>query len=67
MKCCRSSPRCKRCPVLLARGPVARELAALRQASGADRLPPHLAGVPPCLHKYESLLRRAWSQRAVAG
>lgn len=28
----------------------------------ADRdanLPPHLAGVPACLHKYEPLLRRA--------
>jgi hypothetical protein len=22
-------------------------------------VPPHLAGVPPCLHKYEPLFRRA--------
>jgi hypothetical protein len=26
-------------------------------------LPPHLRGVPPSLHKYEPLLKRAWLER----
>ena len=27
------------------------------------RQPPHLSGIPPSLHKYEPLLRRAWLER----
>jgi hypothetical protein len=38
-----------------------RELGA--RAFGADA-PPHLAGVPECLHKYEPLLRRDWEREA---
>ncbi len=44
-------PRCRTCPVRLAaeiRGILSDEDA------GTD----HLAGIPPCLHKYEPLFRR---------
>jgi hypothetical protein len=27
------------------------------------QLPPHLVGVPNCLHKYEPLLRRSYDER----
>ena len=49
-RCCGSEPRCRTCPVRLA----AELRAALPQA--AD-VPPHLAGLPRCLHKYEPLFR----------
>lgn len=57
-KCCRSKPRCRSCPVTLA-GEI-NEVRAL----AAPRLdvPPHLAGVPECLHKYEPLLRQSWQK-----
>jgi hypothetical protein len=55
-KCCGKRPRCRTCPLFLAR--EARDvLPPLRS------LPPHLDGVPRSLHKYEPLLRRAWEQR----
>lgn len=53
MRCCRSEPRCRACPFALAA-----EARALRQLAAAPpKLPAHLAGVPPCLHKYEPLFR----------
>ena len=54
-KCCRSTPRCRACPVVLAA-----ELAAMLPT--AEAVPPHLAGLPACLHKYEPLFRRAAEQ-----
>jgi hypothetical protein len=52
-RCCRSTPRCRTCPLRFA--------AELREVNGLGRpspkLPPHLADVPACLHKYEALLR----------
>ncbi len=61
MRCCRSEPRCRACPLLLAK-----EMRELRElaAPEVDGVPPHLAGVPACLHKYEPLLREAREQRA---
>jgi hypothetical protein len=59
-KCCRSMPRCKRCPVVLAQD--RRAVAALV----APSLPPHLEGVPACLHRFEPLLRRSWEEREAA-
>jgi hypothetical protein len=58
-KCCRSTPRCRSCPVTLAA-----EVQEVRELArrGLD-VPPHLAGVPECLHKYEPLLRRSWEER----
>jgi hypothetical protein len=49
-------PRCRSCPLRFAA-----ELRDLQsRADGIDpALPPHLAGVPACLHKYEPLFRRA--------
>jgi hypothetical protein len=32
-------------------------------AARALDVPPHLAGVPECLHKYEPLLKRSWDKR----
>lgn len=59
-KCCRATPRCKRCPVVLAADRRAvDELVALR-------VPPHLQGVPECLHRFEPVLRRAWEEREAA-
>jgi hypothetical protein len=60
-RCCRSVPRCRSCPVLLSG-----ELRSVRQLDpemAAAALPPHLAGMPACLHRYEALLRQAWEQR----
>jgi hypothetical protein len=59
-KCCQSTPRCKRCPVVLAQD--RRAVAAL----AAPALPPHLEGVPECLHRFEPLLRRSWEEREAA-
>jgi hypothetical protein len=55
-KCCRSTPRCRRCPVLLV---VERRatVAMVTSLQGGGDLPPHLQGLPECLHKYEPLLR----------
>lgn len=53
MRCCRSDPRCKACPIRLHR--ELRELST--QAAGAVA-PAHLAGVPECLHKYGPLFDR---------
>jgi hypothetical protein len=60
VKCCRSTPRCRDCP--------AREIGddRLLLALGLPPepvLPAHLRGVPPSLHKYEPLLRKAWMER----
>jgi hypothetical protein len=59
VKCCRSTPRCRNCP--------ARRIAEdqLLRALGipvGPKLPPHLQGVPPSLHKYEPLLRRTYER-----
>jgi hypothetical protein len=41
-----------------------RAVSGLAAAGGSDTLlPVHLVGVPACLHKYEALLRDAWSER----
>ena len=52
-RCCRTSPRCRSCPLR-----IAAEMRAVN-AIGQPRpdLPAHLADVPACLHKYEALLR----------
>lgn len=60
-RCCRSVPRCRRCPVLLAA--ELRGVRSLDPSSAEAALPPHLAGVPACLHRYEALLRRSWEER----
>jgi hypothetical protein len=57
-KCCRSTPRCRRCPVLFA-ADRRETLSLVESLQGGGDLPPHLEGVPACLHKYEPLLRRA--------
>ena len=39
---------------------LASDARALRELAGPARsLPPHLVGIPPCLHKYEPLLRES--------
>ena len=60
-KCCGSMPRCRTCPVRLA--------ADIRMLiPGEARSAGHLAGLPPCLHKYEPLFRDAEAQGSdVAG
>ena len=66
MKCCRSPPRCRDCPARkLAEDQVLRALGIPLE----QPLPAHLIGVPPSLHKYEPLLKRAWLEqaRSVAG
>ncbi len=63
LKCCRSTPRCRDCP---ARRPDDELLRALG-ITPAPRLPAHLRGVPPSLHKYEPLLKRSFSERERAG
>jgi len=50
-KCCGSMPRCRTCPAR-----VASDIRALIGEPRRD-VPEHLAGLPPCLHKYEPLLR----------
>jgi len=57
-KCCRSTPRCRSCP--LRRRELADELIALVTP---PVLPAHLVGVPRCLHKYEPLLRQTYAAR----
>jgi hypothetical protein len=58
-KCCRSTPRCRSCPVTLAA-----EIREVRALGSRDlQVPAHLAGVPECLHKYEPLLRQSWEKR----
>jgi len=54
-RCCRSEPRCRTCPLRF----VTELREAEAQANGTARkdVPAHLADVPPCLHKYEPLLR----------
>jgi hypothetical protein len=56
-KCCRTTPRCRRCPVLLAaeRRSTIQMVATLQ---GGGNVPSHLEGVPECLHKYEPLFRQ---------
>ena len=57
-KCCRSTPRCRSCP--LRHKQLLSEITALVTP---PQLPPHLVGVPSCLHKYEPLLRRTYDER----
>ena len=60
VKCCRSTPRCRDCPARkIADDQLLRALGIPVEAP----LPPHLQGVPPSLHKYEPLLRRAPDER----
>jgi hypothetical protein len=54
-RCCRATPRCRSCPLRFAE--ELRQLQARLDPQHA--VPPHLADVPPCLHKYEPLFRRA--------
>ena len=63
MKCCRSTPRCRDCP---ARKIADDELLRALGIPVEPPLPEHLRGVPPSLHKYEPLLRRAYEERAAA-
>jgi hypothetical protein len=53
-RCCRSTPRCRSCPLRFAA-----ELRDVRALAAEPEAPAHLEGVPACLHKYEPLLRRA--------
>jgi hypothetical protein len=54
-RCCRSEPRCRTCPLRFVT--ELREAEAIANGTPPKDLPPHLADVPPCLHKYEPLLR----------
>jgi hypothetical protein len=63
-KCCRSTPRCRSCPLVLAR--ERKRLLNLGPLGLAEPVPDHLAGVPVCLHKYEPLLLKAWLERQQA-
>jgi hypothetical protein len=57
-RCCRSEPRCRTCPLRFVT--EMREAEAVANGTaGRKGMPSHLADVPPCLHKYEPLLRRA--------
>jgi hypothetical protein len=57
-RCCRTTPRCRSCPLRFAA-----ELRDLQERlNPAAQVPEHLAGVPTCLHKYEPLFRRASSE-----
>ena len=60
VKCCRSTPRCRDCP---ARKIDDHDLLRALGIPVEPPLPPHLQGVPPSLHKYEPLLRRAHDER----
>ena len=53
-RCCRSEPRCKACPIMLNK--ELRDVRELGLREPGDDLPPHLAGLPACLHKYAPLL-----------
>ena len=57
-RCCRSQPRCRTCPLRFVTEMRQAEALANGTAAGKD-VPEHLADVPPCLHKYEPLLRHA--------
>ena len=57
-RCCRSTPRCRSCPVWRLR-----DVLDLRELVAPSDVPPHLEGVPSCLHKYEDVLRRDWERR----
>jgi hypothetical protein len=63
-RCCRSTPRCRTCPLRFAT-----ELREVQARANPDALlPPHLVGVPACLHKYEPLFKRAVeAERSAAG
>ena len=63
LKCCQSTPRCRDCP---ARRPADDELLVVLGMTAQPRLPEHLRGVPPSLHKYEPLLKRSFAERAGA-
>jgi hypothetical protein len=60
MKCCRSTPRCRDCP---ARKISDDEILRALGLPVEPPLPEHLRGLPPSLHKYEPLLRRAYEER----
>lgn len=51
--CCRSEPRCKACPIMFHK--ELREVRELVSAEASRAVPPHLAGLPECLHKYGPL------------
>ena len=53
-RCCRSEPRCRACPVRF--NQELRDVRGLGLQVPYDELPPHLAGLPACLHKYAPLL-----------
>ena len=57
-RCCRSEPRCRSCPLRWVSEMRQAEALANGVAASKD-VPAHLADVPPCLHKYEPLLRPA--------
>jgi hypothetical protein len=61
LKCCRSTPRCRDCP---ARRPGDDEALLALGMAPSPRLPAHLRGVPPSLHKYEPLLKRSYAARS---
>lgn len=54
LRCCRSEPRCRACPLVLDR--ELRDVRALGSRDAVRDMPPHLAGLPECLHKYAPLL-----------
>jgi hypothetical protein len=53
MRCCRSEPRCRACPLMLHK--ELRDVRALGSPSLPAELSPHLADLPQCLHKYGPL------------
>lgn len=53
MRCCRSEPRCRACPIMLHK--ELKDVRGLGLPPAGLELPPHLAGLPDCLHKYGPL------------
>lgn len=64
IRCCRSEPRCRACPIMLSK-----ELRDVRGLAGGPEveLPPHLAGLPACLHKYGPLFAEQMRQEDESG
>jgi len=60
IRCCRSEPRCRACPIM--RHKELREIRELGAPAAGRELPPHLAGLPECLHKYAPLFAEPFAQ-----
>ncbi len=63
MRCCRSEPRCRACPIMLHK--ELREIGDLGVRGVGPDLPAHLAGLPECLHKYGPLFAAQLAEQQV--